>query len=482
MSDTVPLQSEFRRPVASGTFYPANPVELAKQVASLFAEVEKHPLSSRPTALVVPHSAYPYCGKIAARAFKLLEGEQYETVVIVSPAHAVFFEGASVYTGRGYATPLGTIDTDVALAEKIAGLNPKVYASQMGHATGSTRGEHSLEVLLPFLQIVLGKFKLVAIMMGEQDESTSRALGDILAASTANTNTLLIASTDLSHFHSEQQARKLDATVRHSLETFDPQMLLTSLETGAAEACGGGGLAAIMLASRRLGATTVSLLDYATSGQTTGDFDDVVGYLSAALVSVPVEKHKIILNTPRRDRVKTPEDLTADDRSFLRVQANAALDARFAGSEYKPEQRDPLASSLGVFVSVSVAGQYREPYGRLRPDMPLFESVPTFAVGAIFEDPRHAQVSPEEFAHTNVEIFVISPLIRLAKHTDFSVGTNGILLRLDMHTALLLPSEISRRGWNATETLEQLSLNAGLARTGYLDKQAELYRFTIATV
>ena len=482
MTETAPLITEFRRPVAAGTFYPANPIELAKQVASFFAEAEKHPLASRPTALVVPHSAYPYCGKIAARALKLLEGEQYDTVVIVAPAHAVFFEGASVYSGKGYATPLGTIDTDTALSDKIAGMNPKVYASQMGHATGSTRGEHSLEVILPFLQIVLGKFKLVAIMMGEQDESTSRALGDILAATTANTNTLLIASTDLSHFHNEQQARKLDGVVRHALETFDPQSLLTSLESGAAEACGGGGLAAIMLASRRLGATTVTMLDYATSGQTTGDFDDVVGYLSAALVSVPVEKHKIILNTPRRDRVKTPEDLTADDRAFLRAQANAALDARFAGKEHKPEQRDQLASSLGVFVSISVAGQYREPYGRLRPDMPLYESVPAFAIGAIFEDPRHAAVSPAEFEHTSVEIFVISPLIRLAKHTDFSIGTNGILLRLDMHTALLLPSEIARRGWSATETLEQLSLNAGLARQGYLDKQAELYRFSVAKI
>jgi AmmeMemoRadiSam system protein B len=482
MNETVPFQSEFRRPVAAGTFYPTNPVELAKQVASFFAEVEKHPLPSRPTALVVPHSAYPYCGKIAARAFKLLEGEQYDTVVIVAPAHAVFFEGASVYTGKGYATPLGTIETDLPLAEKIASMNPKVYASAMGHATGSTRGEHSLEVLLPFLQIVLGNFKLVAIMMGEQDESTSRALGDILAATTGHTNTLLIASTDLSHFHTEQQARKLDATIRHAVEAYDPQTLLQSLDSGTGEACGGGGLAAIMLASRRLGATSIAMLDYATSGQTTGDFDDVVGYMSAAIVSQVVEKHKIVLGSPRRDRTKVPEDLTADDRSFLRAQATLAIEARFAGTEYTPENRDPLASAMGVFVTVSIDGHPREPYGRLRPEMPLFESVPTLAVGAIFDDPRYAAVSPEEFTHAQIDITIISSLARIAKISEFTVGSSGLLIRLDMHSALFLPAEITRRKWSASEALEQISLKAGLPRQGYLDKQAELYRFTVVSI
>ncbi|HKK21839.1 MAG TPA: AmmeMemoRadiSam system protein B, partial [candidate division Zixibacteria bacterium] len=160
--------SDIRKPAVAGLFYPSSPSQLVKKIAQLYSEVKKTPLEGPPLALVCPHAGYPYSGKVAAKAFKLLDGEQYDAVVIVSPSHTVFFKGASVYDGAGYETPLGVVDIDKALSRKIASIHPQVYFSTMGHASGSTRGEHALEVQLPFLQVVLGKFKLVAIVMGDQ--------------------------------------------------------------------------------------------------------------------------------------------------------------------------------------------------------------------------------------------------------------------------------------------------------------------------
>ena len=159
-----------------------------------------------------------------------------------------------------------------------------VYFSNMGHAGGAARGEHALEVQLPFLQVVLGRFKLVAIVMGDQEEDTINSLAETLAAGLKGANALVVASTDLSHFHSQKKAERLDSAVQYAVEKFDPELLIDTLESGKGEACGGGIVAAVMKAAKRLGGKRVKFLEYTTSGETTGDFQEVVGYLSAVVV------------------------------------------------------------------------------------------------------------------------------------------------------------------------------------------------------
>ena len=192
-----------------------------------------------------------YSGRTAARAYKQLEGQSYDVVVVIAPSHTVFFQGASVYSGGAYQTPIGVADIDRDLSEAIAGINPSVYLSNKGHTGGSVRGEHSLEVQLPFLQQVLGSFKLVAIVMGDQEEATCVGLGEVLASALEGKNSLIVASTDLSHFHPEKEARALDGNILKAIEKFNPEMLLSILSSGSGEACGGGPVAA--MAARRLG-------------------------------------------------------------------------------------------------------------------------------------------------------------------------------------------------------------------------------------
>ncbi|MEE8577628.1 MAG: AmmeMemoRadiSam system protein B, partial [candidate division Zixibacteria bacterium] len=273
-----------RKPAVAGTFYPANSVELTKTIAGMYSEVGKVPIEGVPVGLICPHAGYPYSGKVAAKAYKLLEGESYGTVVVLSPSHTVFFKGCSVFEGAAYETPLGMVEIDTELSAKIASVSPDIYLSNMGHASGSARGEHALEVQLPFLQVALGKFKLVAIVMGDQEEDTIRALGQCLGSNLTGTSALMVASTDLSHFHPEKRARKLDYSVQQAIEKFDPDSLLDILSTGKGEACGGGAVASMLIASKRLGGETVRFIDYNTSGSITGQFDEVVGYLAAAVV------------------------------------------------------------------------------------------------------------------------------------------------------------------------------------------------------
>jgi len=470
---------DIRKPAVAGTFYPSNPVELTKTIAGFYADVDKVTLGGRPMGLIAPHSGYPYSGKIAAKAFKLLEGEHFDTVVIVSPSHTVFFQGSSIYGGAGYQTPIGVIETDIALAQKIAAINPSaVYFSNMGHSSGTARGEHSLEVQLPFLQIVLGKFKLVAIVMGDQDPDSGRLLGETLAAALKGTNTLLVASTDLSHFHAEKEARRLDFAVQDAIEKYDTQLLIDTLDSGRGEACGGGAVASVMLASKRLGGSTVKFLDYGTSGSVTGDFDDVVGYMSAAIVSgrPPVMEKTILGAIPLR--IKEAKDLTSEDKRQIREIARMAIETRADGKSFVPPLSERLNVQFGLFMRVHVDDSVHLPYGRIRPEGTILHASAEIAQLAAFEDPRYDPLAPEQLQSYGLDIYVLSKLERLREFDDIKIGRDGLMVKLDMHSALMLPVEAADKSWTAGEFFEQVCLKAGLPRGAYKERYAEVYKFT----
>jgi AmmeMemoRadiSam system protein B len=199
---------------------------------------------------------------------------------MVGPSHHVGFEGASVNLQPAYETPLGIIPVDQELGRRIINANKAISWVPEAHAR-----EHSLEIQLPFLQVVLRDFQIVPILMGRQDFKTSSMLAESLKKVLKQTdNTLILASTDLSHFHSYDRAKELDRAFAERVRTFDPQGLSNALSSGKCEACGGGPTIAVLLAARALGADRTVILKYANSGDVTGDHSRVVGYLSAALL------------------------------------------------------------------------------------------------------------------------------------------------------------------------------------------------------
>jgi AmmeMemoRadiSam system protein B len=264
-----------RPPAVAGLFYPDDPGELARTIAGLITKKSPdNPGGAR--GIIVPHAGYAYSGPTAGRAYGRLIRGAYETVVVVAPSHREFFEGVSVYNGEAYQTPLGSVPVDTALREALIAAAPCVHASSQGHGA-----EHAVEVHLPFLQSVLGSFSFLPCVIGHQTPEICFALGVALGAVLRGRKALLVASTDLSHFRSDSEARAIDAVMIGDVRTFDPRALMAHLSEGATEACGGGPAVSVMTALREIGATRLDVTDYATSGDVTGDLRSVVGYMSA---------------------------------------------------------------------------------------------------------------------------------------------------------------------------------------------------------
>ncbi|UCD18593.1 MAG: AmmeMemoRadiSam system protein B [Candidatus Zixiibacteriota bacterium] len=467
-----------RSPAVAGTFYPGDPAELSKALAGLYSEAKKQPLPGRPIGIIAPHAGYMYSGKTASIAYKHLEGECYDVVVVISPSHTVFFQGASVYNGAAYQTPIGVVEIDTAISREIAGIHPSVFLSNKGHTGGSIRGEHALEVQLPFLQQVLGSFKLVAIVMGEQEESTSRILGEVLASVLAGKNCLIVASTDLSHFYTEKEARRLDGNIQKAVEEYAPDRLQSVLISGKGEACGGGPMVAMLIATRRLGGENAVITDYSTSGATTGDFNEVVGYLSALIVS----SKKVKSADPAAGIApgKSAERLTEENKGYLLDLARRAIAAHLKKSkltEEAPESRI-LRDNRGVFVTIKIGGMLRGCIGMIRAAKPLYLAVAEMAQAAAFDDPRFSKLTESEFEKLEIEISVLSPLVRVRDLDEIEVGRDGLLIRMAMHSGLLLPQVATEYDWDCTTFLEQTCLKAGLPKNSYKDSSAEIYRFS----
>jgi AmmeMemoRadiSam system protein A len=353
-----------------------------------------------------------------------------------------------------------------------------VYFSQSGHATGTARGEHALEVMLPFLQVALGDFKLVAIVMGDQEEDTVNVLGEVLAAALKDTNTLMVASTDLSHFHSEKAARRLDGEVQKAIEQYKPGLLLEVLGSGRGEACGGGPVTSVLAACQRLGGEGVQTLGYTTSGETTGFFDEVVGYYSAVITTTTPAKVSPGVVGERPARPAEPEGLAEEDKQQLRQIARDAIRARLDRKKYTLPKSVTLSREKGAFVTLKIDGELRGCIGQIRANQAINKTIAEMAVAAAFEDPRFSPLTEDEYDRLEYEISILSPLKRLIDPDEIKVGRDGLMIRLDYHSGLLLPQVADEHNWSVKEFLEQTCLKAGLPKNSYQDKHAEIYRFS----
>ncbi len=276
-------ERDYVRPAAvAGLFYPADKVELEKTCVRFLqdarAKIRITP-PDKPFGIVSPHAGYPYSGYTAAHGYSLLRKKQFETVIIISPSHREYFDGISVFSGKAYSTPLGEIEIDGSLRDVfIETAGEIVIESRAGH-----KSEHALEVQLPFLQLALGSFKLLPIVMGDQNRRYCRTLGSVIADVTMGKSTLIVASSDLSHYYDYDTANKIDSVCISDVSGLDPDRFMDDLENRRCEACGGGPIASLLYAARKSGVANCDVLYHCNSGDTTGDKSGVVGYLSAII-------------------------------------------------------------------------------------------------------------------------------------------------------------------------------------------------------
>lgn len=272
-----------RKAAVAGSWYPADPNVLAREVDRYLDAVDRTP-SGAPLAIIAPHAGLMYSGPVAAYSYKLLAGRDIEVAVLVGPSHYVGFEGVAVYDCGAFETPFGPIAISAHCAAAMAMASPLVRE----HATAHGR-EHSLEMQLPFLKRVLPDAEIVPLVMGHQRRETAYALGDAIATAVKGRRAVLVASTDLSHYQNAATAATLDNQVIQQVLRFDPDGLMSALEAFPEHACGGGPTVSVMLAARALGARDARVLKYGDSGDVSGDKDAVVGYLAAAFGSFAPE-------------------------------------------------------------------------------------------------------------------------------------------------------------------------------------------------
>ncbi|MGD8305861.1 MAG: AmmeMemoRadiSam system protein B [Ignavibacteria bacterium] len=269
--------STIRFATVAGLFYPDDKEQLRNHINSFLQDAEPVIKPENIFGIVSPHAGYTYSGNTAAYVYNLIKGKKFKRVIIISPSHSEYFPGVSVYEGDAYETPLGLLEVDREFADKLVTKTKSIYNGVEGH-----RKEHALEVQLPFLQVVLKDFKIVPLVMGDQ----SRKLIDELAAKLAENvddETLIVSSSDMSHFYSKSQANKLDSVVEKRINNYDFEGLQNDLELRNTEACGGGPIVVLMKTASLKNIKNSKVVHRSDSGDVSGDNQEVVGYLSAVL-------------------------------------------------------------------------------------------------------------------------------------------------------------------------------------------------------
>jgi AmmeMemoRadiSam system protein B/AmmeMemoRadiSam system protein A len=499
-----------RPPAVAGSFYPDSPTELLKLIAGFFHAAAKPQISYRPTAIIAPHAGYVYSGQIAAKGYKILEGEVYKTVIVISPSHAAYFRGVAAFDGKAYATPLGEIPINRELTEKIAAESDLIEISGKGHLKGAGRSEHALEVQLPFLQVTLGNFDLVALVMGDQDMQTCLALGKALAKSIGDdVNILIIASSDLSHFHDSAAALRLDSAAIEDIGNLDHAALAQDLLSQKTEACGGGPIIATIIAAKELGSNAVEITGIGDSGDVTGDKSSVVGYMSAVIYkesghttvrmgggktyeieSLDEESQSVDEDQPPsktteagpiRANVATGTEfgLADSDKELLLSIARESIVSYLDGRELALPKigSEILNQFLGAFVTLHKHGELRGCIGTFRPSGPLCQVVAQMARQAAFSDYRFRPVTTRELANIYIEISVLTPMKRIEKPEDVVVGRDGLYVKRGIYAGVLLPQVPLEQGWDRETFLDHACLKAGLVTDSWHDEETELFVF-----
>jgi MEMO1 family protein len=458
------------RPSAvAGSFYPADPKELAALVDGYLARAAQPPLDA--VALVAPHAGYQYSGQVAAYAFASLKGRKVDRVVLIAPSHYEAFGFSSVYDGSAYTTPLGQVPVDRAFAAKLASGSRLIRLSAVGHTPSADKPEHSVEVELPFLQRTLGQFQLVPIVMGDQSYEACRALGIALARLVQGTNTLIVVSSDLSHYHTYDDAVKLDRKAMNALQEWDYLSMARNFESRVWEACGGGPIVAAMIAAERLGASRATVLKQANSGDVTGDKSRVVGYGAVAITK----------SSGRADAGQAPFSLERQEKDELlriaRQSVETAVKERRVVEAPAPRSA-ALNQERGAFVTLKKGGELRGCVGYVAPIKPLYITVRDVARFAALQDTRFSPVTAAELPALEYEISVLSPMRRVMDPKEIKVGEHGLLIRKGNSEGVLLPQVPVEERWDRATFLEQICRKAGLSPRAWQDADADLFRFT----
>jgi len=446
-------QELVRKPAVAGQFYPANKEDLEKQVNDFLALAQASQTKGQILGLIVPHAGYQFSGQVAAFGYKNLIGQEVDTVILMANSHTEMFDGISVFEKGSFETPLGQVKIDSDLAKALIKENKRIFYKESAHEK-----EHALEVQLPFLQKTLKSFKIVPIIFGNSQNQDYEILAKAILNNIKGKNVLLIASSDLSHYFTYQEAQKLDS------ETID--FILNNKTEQITNACGRDAVKTLMLVMQGLLANKIELLKSANSGDLPGgDKNRVVGYAAIGFFG---ERRGNLLNKE-------------EQQELLNI-------ARTSVEEYVKTGKTPdfktadvlLNQNIGAFVTLTKDGQLRGCIGRFSPtDIPLYKVVSQMAIAAATQDKRFYPVSQEELSSLHYEVSVLSDMQKIDNWQDIEIGKQGVQIRHFTQSGVFLPQVALDNNWDLETFLEELCLQkVGLKEDCYKRDDIEIYVFT----
>jgi len=457
------------RPAAvAGSFYPADPAVLQDMVNGMLDKAggQTDGINTAPKAMILPHAGYIYSGEIAASGYSLLRASRNKItrVVLLGPTHRVAARGLVTVSVSGFDTPLGTVDIDQQAIKKVLSL-PQVSVLDAAHAQ-----EHSLEVHLPFLQTLLDDFSLLPFAVGD---ASAHEVSEVLEKLWGGDETLILISSDLSHFHDYQTALTRDLATCKAME----ELRLEDIDHEAA--CGATPIRGLLELARRRN-YRIHKIDYRNSGDTAGSKDRVVGYAACALETntndIPTTNA-----TASRYTWQDGQTLIALARQSIQyaLEKDKTLEVDIARFDAH------LSETRACFVTLQLNDQLRGCIGSLQAHRSLLQDIAHNARAAAFEDPRFAPLSQAEFQQVEIHLSILSPAEPLVFESEDDLlrqirpHIDGLILQDANHRATFLPAV-----WESLPDTQQfwqaLKGKAGLPASHWSDT-LEVSRYTTQT-
>ena len=460
--DAKPMQKAVFRSTLAGTWYKADAGALRADLAGYFQKAQVEPKEDV-IGLVLPHAGYEYSGPTAAYGVQSL-GRSYKRVVVIGPTHRLPMEDMfSVPRETHYETPLGEVPLDVEFIQKL--LKYPLFQN----VPAAYQQEHSVQIEVPLLQQKLGKFQLVLIVAGQCSYESVAKAAEILA-SLVDADTLVVASSDFTHYGAQYQyvpftkdipenLKKLDMGACEFIQKLDAKGLLDYRDRTGATICGCVPVAVLLAMLDK--DVKPEVVRYTTSGALTGDYSTSVSYLAVTFRGKWG-------SPPSPASAASPNALTPEDKKQLLSLVRQAI--RYGLDHQKvPEASDlnftaseAMKPPRAAFVTLKKNGQLRGCIGDIFPQRPLYKSVIGNAIYAAFGDRRFPQLQKDEFDQIKVEISALTVPSPVASPYEIRIGTDGMVLNKDGRSAVFLPQVAPEQGWNLETTLQNLSMKAGL--------------------
>ena len=445
-------KQEIRKAAVAGSWYTSDPAGLRDEISKYLENAKLADIDGEIIALISPHAGYTYSGFTAAHAYKQVKGKQYDAVIVLAPSHHNAFPGASVFNKEGYETPLGIVPVEKTIANAIIEQNENIKFSWEGH-----REEHSLEIQLPFLQVVIPDLKIVPIVLYDCSWENCQQLADAITATIKNKKILIVASSDLYHGHSYEECKATDKRTLNSIIELKPEQLCQDFLKRELMACGAGGIVVAELVAMNLGANKAKIIHQVNSNDVTrsqGGY--VVGYGAVAIYKETKQQEE--------QKVGIDSGLNEQDKKLLLKTARKSIENALANKANPTVESDSqvLKEKRGAFVTLTKNGMLRGCIGYIQALKPLDETIIEMAQAAAFRDPRFPSVTKEEFDELDIEISVLTPIREIDDVNEIEVGKHGIIIEKGGYSGLLLPQVATDYGWDRETFLEHTCNKAGL--------------------